>query len=206
MAELIIAGDDEEKMLGEALQRLRLPREAVLWEVRVEDADTLLPGARPQIQMHVRVRPEYLGEQAAVHLGRIFDILGIEARTNVDIKGDMVFVRVASPEAAAMLAGHDSSSLDALQYLVNRMVLRASREAPMVIIDVDDFRQRQFEKLERLADRAVAHARKTGNEIELDPMPPLERKYLHFYLRQFEGVKTFSRGEEPERCLVLIAD
>ncbi len=204
--EIVIAGTDRDRMLEEVLGRLRLPVEAIEYEVRAEDEEELLPGARPQIQMHVRIRPQYLAEAAGAHITQMLEILGIEHRIEHDLRGDMVFVRIFSPSAGALLIGRDGSNLDALQYLANRMVLRSSRDAPMIVVDVEDYRQRQFEKLEALAERAVARARETGYEIELDPMPSLERKYLHYYLRDREGVRTFSRGEEPERYLVLTAD
>lgn len=204
--EIVIAGSDEERMLEEVLGRLKLPREAVSWEIERESDEDLLPGARPQIQMRVRIRPEYLAERAEEHLRRMLDIIGIDAQVKTDFHGDMIFIRVFSESAAALLIGRDGANLDALQYLINRIVLKSNRDAPMVIVDIENYRQREFEKLERLAERAVARARKTGNEIELDPMPALDRKYLHYYLRDHKGVRTFSRGEEPDRCLVLLAD
>lgn len=204
--EIIIAGTNEEQALQEALERLRLPREAVVYEVTTEDDELLLPGAKPQLQVHVRIRPEYVAERAITHLREILAILGIECEITQELRNGIIFVHIASRAAASLLIGRDGQNLDALQYLINRMILRVGREAPMVVVDVESYRRRQFEKLERLAKRAVARAKETGNEIELDPMPSIERKYLHHFLHDMEGVRTFSRGEEPERFLVIIAD
>ncbi|MCL5269880.1 MAG: KH domain-containing protein [bacterium] len=204
--EIIVAGSSEEEALQEALERLRLPREAVTYEVTSESEDSLLPGAKPQLQVHVRIRPEFVAERAMEHIRTILGILGIDAELESEERHGIIFVRVASKSAASLLIGRDGQNLDALQYLVNRMILKVGREAPMVVIDIEDYRRRTFEKLERLADRAAKRARESGNEIELDPMPAIERKYLHHYLRTMDGLRTFSRGEEPERFLVIIAD
>ena len=204
--EIVIAGEDRDRMLEDLLERLGLPREAVEFEVQTENEEDLLPGARPQIQMHVRIRPQYLADVAASRTADILNILGIEHEIQTELRGDMAFVRVSAPAAGAILIGRDGATLDALQYIINRMALRSSRDAPMIIVDIEDYRRRQFEKLEDLAERALTHARNTGNEIELDPMPALERKYLHYYLRDRDGVRTFSRGEEPDRFLVLLVD
>jgi spoIIIJ-associated protein len=107
---------------------------------------------------------------------------------------------------ASLLIGRDGQNLAALQYLLNRMIIREAREAPMVVLDIQGYLAKQFGELEDLVDRAVKRARETGNEIELDPMPPLVRKYLHNYLKRYDDVKTFSRGEDPERYLVIVAD
>lgn len=204
--EIVVAGTNEEEALQEALERLRLPLEAVEYEVTTESEDLLLPGAKPQLQVHVRVRSSYVAERAMGHIRAILDILSIEGEMTTDVRNGIIFIHIASKPAAALLIGRDGQNLDALQYLVNRMILRMGREAPMVVVDVEDYRGRQFEKLERLAKRAASRAKETGNEIELDPMPPIERKYLHHYLRTMEGIRTFSRGDEPERYLVIIAD
>ena len=205
--ELILAGTDEAKLVEEALERLRVPREAVDYTVTTESEDSLLPGAKPQLQLHVRIRPDYVADRALEHVRAMLDILNIEAEIKTEVRGDeMIFIHIASKPAASLLIGRDGQNLDALQYLVNRMILRVGREAPMVVVDVENYRHRQFEKLEQLAQRAVARARETGNEIELDPMSALERKYLHHYLRSHEGISTFSRGDEPERFMVIIAD
>jgi spoIIIJ-associated protein len=206
-SEIILAGTDEEELLAEALERLCVPREAISYEVQTESDDALLPGARPQLQIKVRIRPDYVAERAVAHVRAIMEILRIDAQIGTETRGDeMIFIRISSKPAASLLIGRDGQNLDALQYLINRMILRVGREAPMVIVDVEDYRRRQFEKLEKLAERAVARARETGNEIELDPMSALERKYLHHYLRANEGISTFSRGEEPMRFMVIIAD
>lgn len=204
--EIVLAGTDEEQLLQEALNQLGLPREAVEYEMEVESEDELLPGAKPQIQMYVRIRTGYVTERAIEHLEAMLDILRIGAEFDVTYRSGIGFVNIESKAAGSLLIGRDGQNLDALQYLINRMVLRVGRESPLVIIDVEGYRQRQFEKLERLAERASQRAIETGNEIELDPMPALERKYLHHYLRSKEGIQTFSRGEEPERYLVILAD
>lgn len=202
---IVVAGANEEEALKEVLDRYHLPREAVDYEVMHEEDEMLLPGAKPQLQLQIHIRPEYIGECALDHLANILDIMEIEAEVSFDIEDEIIFVRVASPTAASLLIGRDGQNLEALQYLISRMAMRVGREAPMLVIDIENYRQRQFDKLKDLAERAYKAAIESGNEIELDPMPSLERKYVHHYLRHYKDIRTFSRGDEPERSLVIIA-
>lgn len=204
--EIIIEGTDEEQALNEALKRLGLPREAVEYEVQAEAEEDLLPGAKPRLQVHVRVKPEFIADKAFDHVVNLLEILNLDAEVEQDVQGDIVFIRIDSDEGSSILIGRQGQTLDALQYLITRMCMRVGREAPMIVVDVANYRRRQFDKLKRLAKRAIDRARETGNEIELDPMPAIERKYLHYILRDEEDIRTFSRGEEPERSLVIIAD
>ncbi len=204
--EIIVSGENEEEAVAEALKRLQVEREAMEYEVRSESDGELLPGAKPEIEVRAWIRPEYIGEQAERRIRDLLDLMKIDAEVHMSVKGRIVHLDIEADESSSILIGRDGQNLEALQYLINRMVLRVGREAPMILLDVEDYRKRQYRDLERLVERAVKRARETGNEIELDPMPSSDRKYLHHYLTQFDGVKTFSRGEEPERYLVIIAD
>jgi len=53
------------------------------------------------------------------------------------------------------------------------------------------------------ADDAADDAVSSGGPIELDPLPPFERRIVHEYLRERGDVETHSEGDEPERYLVV---
>ena len=40
--------------------------------------------------------------------------------------------------------------------------------------------------------------------LQLEPMPALERRWIHFALRDKPGVATESIGEEPNRRVVAV--
>jgi spoIIIJ-associated protein len=176
------------------------------YEVRRESEGELLPGAKPEIELRAWIRPEYVAERAEERLRGVLERMGFEFELRPSIEGRIVQMDVRPRSDSSLLIGRDGQNLEALEYLVNRMAIRCGREAPMVVVDVAEYRRKQFRGLERLVERAVKRARESGNEIELDAMPAATRKYLHNYLRRFEGITTFSRGEEPERYLVIISD
>jgi spoIIIJ-associated protein len=206
VGEITVLAPSEEEAITEVLNRLGVGREAIGYEVRAESDDALLPGAKPEIEVRAWIKAEWISEQAEKRLRGLLEHMKIEYEIEAACENRIIQLNVIAGEASSILIGRDGQNLAAIQYLVNRMVLRSGREAPMVVVDVEGYRRRQFSVLETLVERAVERARQTGNEIELDPMPPATRKYLHNYLRRFEDIKTFSRGEEPERYLVIIAD
>jgi len=201
-----ITAPSEAEALAEALARLGVEREAIEFEVQTEADEDLLPGAQPQIELRAWIRPEYMAERAESRLRGMLDCFGLEYSLEVSIRERMIRMEILAGKQSSLLIGRNGQNLEALQYLVNRMVMKCGREAPMIFIDVEGYLQRQYRDLEELVRRAVERARESGNEIELDPMPSATRKYLHHFLRRYDGVTTFSRGEEPERYLVIIAD
>jgi spoIIIJ-associated protein len=72
-----------------------------------------------------------------------------------------------------------------------------------LVLDIEGYRDRQREMLERRAHSAAARARKTRRPVSLDPMSSFERKVVHTALSDFEGVRTASEGEEPDRRVVI---
>lgn len=204
--EILINAATEEEAIAEAVERLKVDRDAIEYEIRSESEEELLPGAEPEVELRAWIKPEYVSGKAEQRIREMLEIMGFEHELEVVIEDRMIKIDVDAGQSSSLLIGREGQNLDALQYLLNRMILRVGREAPMVLLDIQGYRKRQFGDLENLVKRAVKRARESGNEIELDPMPPLERKYLHHYLTQFDGIKTFSRGDEPERYLVIVAD
>ena len=73
-----------------------------------------------------------------------------------------------------------------------------------VLVDVEDYRGRRERQLAEIAQRAADRVIETGRMLQLEPMPALERRWIHIALRDVTGVATQSIGEEPNRRVVLV--
>ncbi|SFJ90749.1 spoIIIJ-associated protein [Paenibacillus sp. UNC496MF] len=102
-----------------------------------------------------------------------------------------------------MLIGRRGQTLDALQYLVNIVANRYSNSHLRIVLDAEDFRERRRRTLEELSDRLAGQVIRTRKEVVLEPMAPHERKIIHSQLQNHGKVKTFSKGEEPNRRVVI---
>jgi spoIIIJ-associated protein len=111
-------------------------------------------------------------------------------------------IRLASPDSNVLI-GKNGATLDAIQYVVTRTVARGGRVLPPIIVDIENYKERKIMRLERVARRAAQRATAEQEEVALDPMSPSDRKIVHTALKNFEGVKTFSRGAEGERFVVI---
>ena len=139
-------------------------------------------------------------EQLMVHLG--FDAAvevdsGETSRLNVVGTGD-------EKEALGALIGRKGERLSALQHLVNLMLSKQIGTWTRVLVDVEDYRGRRERQLRDLAQRAAARVVETGKMLQLEPMPALERRWVHLTLRDHPSVATQSIGEEPNRRVVLV--
>ena len=134
------------------------------------------------------------------HLG--FDVrvevqTGDTSRLNVVGEGD-------EKDALGALIGRKGERLSALQHLVNLMLSRRMGGWTRVLVDVEDYRGRRERQLRDLATRAAARVLETGKMLQLEPMPALERRWVHIALRDNPDVATQSIGEEPNRRIVVL--
>jgi spoIIIJ-associated protein len=134
----------------------------------------------------------HLGFDAVVEVAA-----GETSRLNVVAQGE-------DRDALGALIGRKGERLSALQHLVNLMLSKEMGTWTRVLVDVEDYRGRRERQLRELADRAAARVMETGKMLQLEPMPALERRWIHLTLRDHEGVATQSIGEEPNRRVVLV--
>jgi spoIIIJ-associated protein len=107
-------------------------------------------------------------------------------------------------EALGALIGRKGERLSALQHIVNLMLSREMGAWTRVLVDVEGYRGRREQQLREIADRAAARVAETGKMLQLEPMPALERRWIHLALRNHPAVGTQSIGEEPNRRVVVV--
>jgi spoIIIJ-associated protein len=134
----------------------------------------------------------HLGFEVTVSIGE-----GETSKLNVTGEGD-------EREALGALIGRKGERLSALQHLVNLMLSRRMGGWTRVLVDVEDYRGRRERQLAELALRAADRVMETGKMLQLEPMPALERRWIHIALRDVPGVVTQSIGEEPNRRVVVL--
>jgi spoIIIJ-associated protein len=128
--------------------------------------------------------------------------LGLEADIEVQER-DGVLRGNLKGEDVGLFIGRRGQTIDAVQHLAQRIVFPEGPSQVRVEIDADGYRERRAQLLRADADEAADEALRDGSAVELEPMPPSERRIVHEHLRDRGGVQTHSEGEEPRRFLVV---
>jgi spoIIIJ-associated protein len=139
----------------------------------------------------------------AVHdmLERVIQGLGLPGPVDVRIEDDTMYA-VVHGEDLGLFIGRHGSTIDAVQHLAHRLVLKHGAEL-RVVVDAEGYRDRRRVVLEQQADRAAEEAVQFKRPVALDAMTATERKLVHEYLRDVDGIETYSEGQEPDRHLVV---
>jgi spoIIIJ-associated protein len=172
----------------------------------VASARASLATEREEIQA-AEASPEALAAGTEI-VSRLVELMGYRANVAVatgdTAKIDVTGVDETEREALGALIGRKGERLSALQHLVNLMLSRRMGAWTRVLVDVEDYRGRRERQLGEIARRAAERVIESGTMLQLEPMPALERRWIHLALRDVAGVATQSIGDEPMRRVVVL--
>ena len=113
-----------------------------------------------------------------------------------------------SAEQKELLIGDKGESIDAIQYLANTLLnLGAEPEQQSsYIVELDGYRVGRNRELNTLTQEAIAQVQSTGEEVEIPGLSSAERKQIHSLMESTPGLRSESRGQEPNRKLVVLSE
>jgi len=135
-------------------------------------------------------------------LEEIVDAVGVVATIDVSEDADGLRANLDG-EDLGLLIGRHGQTIDAIQHLAYRVAYRGEDERKRVTVDAAGYRERRAALLQQDADEAADEALRTGEPVALDAMNAVERRVVHEYLRDRDGIETYSEGAEPDRYLVV---
>ena len=113
-----------------------------------------------------------------------------------------ILLNVACGESAVLI-GKRGQTLEALQYLVERIVYKRTQKAVRLEVDVEGYLKNRRENLEQTALRFAETAKRTGKPKTIGQMNAYDRKIVHLALKNDTEVRTQSLGEGFYRKLVI---
>lgn len=142
-------------------------------------------------------------DDAAEILQDLLDKMDLEADVTIRSDDEQVVLDIQGPDAGRAI-GKKGQTLDALQFLVNKIVNRFPEGRRHIIVDSGDYRERHDRGLVSRARREAKRAVQEGKVVTLEPMSARDRRVIHLSLAKFEGVETCSHGEGRERRIQII--
>ena len=129
--------------------------------------------------------------------------MNMEVKTSASIDEDGALCIDMEGEHMGILIGKRGQTLDALQYLANRVANKHQDCYVRVKLDTENYRARREETLKHLAKNIAHKVKRNRRPVALEPMNPYERRIIHSALQSDPYVTTHSEGEEPYRKVVV---
>lgn len=143
---------------------------------------------------------------AKEYLQNILNSMGLKSITMSIVEKEDGAIITFDGEGMATLIGHHGETLDALQYLIALTCNRVDGDYYRITLDCGNYRKKREATLQALAGRIANKVKKTGRSQILEPMNPYERRIIHAVVSEVEGVYSKSKGEEPNRRVVILSN
>jgi len=127
---------------------------------------------------------------------------GLDLEAGADPGDDGLKIQVRG-EDVALLLGHNAELLDALEYLGNRVLARATGDEAKLVFDSGGYRARREKELRLMAEKAAEKVRLSKIPFSFDPMTPNERRLIHLALANDDSVTTESQGNGENRKVTI---
>ncbi|RMF83899.1 MAG: protein jag [Nitrospinota bacterium] len=196
-------GKTLDEAVEKALQKIGRSRDEV--EVEVLEETKKLFGLFGNSMVRVRVsynhRKSRLQEAEEV-LQNILERMHIEGEVKGTEKDGVIYLSIYSNHGGLLIGKH-GQTIDALQYIVNRIVNKYPRERVQVILDTENYKGKREERLRKMAHKLASRAKSTGRPVVLPPMNAHDRRIIHLTLQDDQAIKTMSKGEGALRRVVI---
>jgi spoIIIJ-associated protein len=148
---------------------------------------------------------EALSEKARQAQEVLKTLLGwLSDNAEVDVKETQESIQLEiHAERNGLLIGKRGQTLDALQYLLNKIVNRGQGPWKRIVIDMEHYRSRREQSLKKMAVRLGEKAKKKKKPITIEAMNAHDRRIVHLALKSDAALETRSVGKGDMRKLVI---
>ena len=135
-------------------------------------------------------------------LRKMLDLITPDTELSVETDHERVLFDVRGGNSAVLI-GKRGQTLDAIQYLVEKIMNKSSETRIRVQVDIEGYLDNRQTRLKGLASRLATKAKRTGKPVTVGQLNAQDRRIIHLSLRNDNTVRTQSMGDGPFRKLVI---
>lgn len=194
----VFEGKEEKEVLSKALENLECTEEDVIYYVTKTKGGLL---KKEVVSIHI-AKYEDIIAFIKEYLSNLTKDMGLDVSFESKLREKQITIKMYS-DNNSILIGKNGQTLQALTTVVKQVVYNEIHQYPYLILDVENYKEKQVKYLERLAKNIAREVAQTKNEVALENMNSYERRVIHNILAENNKVYTESVGEEPNRHVVV---
>jgi spoIIIJ-associated protein len=200
----------EEKTVEEAIaaacDKLGMPQEELEIEIISRESSGIF-GIFGAKKARIRVTPKQAPAESAVQhakdvLTRILKHIELPTVVEAESTDDQITLNIIS-NGSGLLIGKRGKTLQALQYLVSKILQREMGESVSVVVDTENYRSKRESGLSELAQQLSEKVKKARRPFTTGPLNAHDRRVVHLALKDDQDVRTKSKGEGNLRKVVI---
>jgi len=142
--------------------------------------------------------------EATVILKQILEMMGERTEVRqIEVDAETVELEIKG-DGSGILIGRHGQTLDALEYIVNRILARRIKDAAPISLETESYRARRRQQLHQMALSMGEKAKREHKPLRLDPMPARDRRVVHLALKEDPMITTRSAGEGLLRSIEIL--
>lgn len=132
--------------------------------------------------------------------------LGIEFEKLAVKREDKTYkVQIDSNQDVSLLIGKYGGVIQSIQRVMEAILFNTCKEHIDILLNVNDYRERQKERLERIAENVAQRVTTEKKEASLRSFSSYERKIIHEFIGEnYPDLTSYSEGEGPDRKLIIL--
>jgi spoIIIJ-associated protein len=156
------------------------------------------PEARPSAALS----DNQAAETAKKTLQDILRLLEVEATVELKEDSERILLNIQG-DGSGLLIGRKGQTLDAMEYLINKIVHKDAEDKKRIVVDTENYRFRREDSLVNLAQRLGEKAKRLGRPVTISPMSAHDRRIIHLALEDDKALRTWSTGTGLYRKVII---
>jgi len=135
----------------------------------------------------------------------LFSLIGVdvEIKATEDKKNDAILISVKAEKESGLLIGARGETLISLQTIISMIFQQKSEKWIRILLNIADWREKEEERLKRMAEQVAERARTTKEPQTLYNLTANQRRIIHMALSEEDDLATESQGEGRNRYLTI---
>jgi spoIIIJ-associated protein len=169
--------------------------------IRATVRETAAPRS-PETRPSAAYPDNQAAETAKKTLEDILRLLEVEATVDLKEDSERILLDIRG-DGSGLLIGRKGQTLDAMEYLINKIVHKDAEDKKRIVVDTENYRFRREDSLVKLAQRLGEKAKRLGRPVTISPMSGHDRRIIHLALQDDKALRTWSTGTGLYRKLII---
>ncbi len=212
-------GKTTEEAIHKACEELGAPREELEIEVLSNGSSGFLGMGAKNARIRATVKEKFPPPASEVHplralsdpqvaetarkpLQDILRLLVVEATVDLKEESERILLDIKG-DGSGLLIGRKGQTLDAIEYLINKIVHKDAEDKKRIVVDTENYRLRREDSLVKLAQRLAEKAKRLGRPVTISPMSAHDRRIVHLALQDDKTLRTWSTGSGLYRKVII---
>lgn len=202
-----VEGDSVEDIISQFTKQQNVPADYISYEVIEQGSKGIFGLGKKSAKVKISYNEaEYIKRKAKLMLNELLEKAGFtDAHVSVEQTDNRIILNIET-ETPELLIGKSAQTLDALQYVFDKMINLPEDSEISLIVDVGFYRKRRVEENVAKALAMAEKVKRSGRPFKLAPMSSILRKEIHIALKNVPGVSTISTGEGPLKQVSIVSD